>query len=61
MGTTFVRDHMTSFGGYPRVSEDASLFDAAQALVEGGQRLDARGHRYGKAGMTLSSSCKKAK
>lgn len=46
MGTTFVRDHMTSFDGYPRVSEDASLFDAALALDEGRQRLDAKGHRF---------------
>lgn len=46
METIKVMDLMTSFEGYPRVSEDASLFEAVQALDEGRQRLDQKGHRY---------------
>ncbi len=46
METIKVKDLMTPFEGYPRVSEDASLFEAVQALEEGRQRLDAKGHRY---------------
>ena len=46
METIKVKDLMTSFEGYPRVSEDASLFEAVQALDEGRHRLDAKGHRF---------------
>ncbi len=46
METIKVKDLMTSFEGYPRVSEDASLFEAVQALEDGRQRLDEKGHRF---------------
>lgn len=46
METIKVKDLMTSFEGYPRVSDDASLYEAVQALDEGRQQLDAKGHRF---------------
>lgn len=46
METIKVKDLMTSFEGYPKVSEDASLFEAVQALDEGRQKLDDKGHRF---------------
>ena len=46
METIKVKDLMTSFEGYPRVYEDASLFEAVQALDEGRHRLDSKGHRF---------------
>ncbi|MGD9818281.1 MAG: CBS domain-containing protein [Desulfomonilaceae bacterium] len=46
METIRVKDLMTSFEGYPRVDEDASLYEAVQALEEGRQRLDGKGHRF---------------
>lgn len=46
METIKVKDLLRPFEGYPRVSEDASLFEAVQALEEGSKRLDDKGHRF---------------
>lgn len=46
METIKVRDLMSSFEGYPRVAQDASVWEALVALDEGRKRLDAKGHRF---------------